>query len=369
MAGIGPVPLCGMILADLGADIIRIDRKQAATRAPPTRQGDTRYVLRGRRSVGLDLKTPEAVDAMLRIIDSADGLIEGFRPGVMERLGLGPEVARQRNPHLVYGRMTGWGQSGPLAQAAGHDINYIALTGALHAIGPRHHKPSVPLNLIGDFGGGALFLAVGLLAALLEAKASGKGQVLDAAVVDGTASLMAAAYSLLSTGGWREERGSNLLDGGAHFYDVYETKDGKYISLGCIEPQFYQIVRQRLLLTDPAFDAQMDARNWPALKERMAAAFKSKTRDEWCALLEGTDACFAPVLSMEEAPRHAHNIARGTFVRSAGRIEPAPAPRFSRTQAELNGMTAFAPADAAPVLQEWGFSAAELARLAQAGVI
>lgn len=369
MAGIGPVPLCAMILSDLGADIIRIDRVAGAASAPRLRKGDTRYTLRGRLSVGLDLKRPEAVETLLRLIGVADGLLEGFRPGVMERLGLGPESAMKRNPRLVYGRMTGWGQNGPLAHAAGHDINYLALTGALHAIGPRECKPSIPLNLVGDYGGGTMFLAVGLLAGLLEARVSGRGQVVDAAVTDGTVTLMAAAYSLFNTGGWRDQRGVNLLDGGAHFYNVYATLDGKFISVGSIEPQFYAILRERAGLSDPMFDQQMNQEQWPTLEEKLSAIFKTKTRGEWCAIFEGTDACFAPVLSMHEAPQHPHNVARGLFVERDGALQPSPAPRFSRTPGGIQGPPANPGADTERALGKWGFSQEEIAKLRRANAI
>ena len=337
MVGIGPAPFCAMLLADLGAEVLRVDRPRIAG------QGATKDVLpedprfdlmaRGRTTLSVDLKKTGAVDDLLSIVERADAVIEGFRPGTMERLGLGPDVCLARNPRLVYGRMTGWGQHGPLAQAAGHDINYIAISGALHAIGPRDGKPTVPLNYVGDFGGGAMLLAVGMLAALLEAKASGQGQVVDAAMTDGAALLSTMMYGFAANGWWSNTRGANLLDGGAHFYDTYRCADGRYVAIGAIEPQFYATLRERCGLVDPAFDAQMDPAAWPVLKEKLRDLFSTRSRDAWCALLEGSDACFAPVLDWDEAPRHAHNVARGTFVEVDGVVQPAPAPRFSRTGA------------------------------------
>ncbi len=351
--GIGPGPFCGMMLADMGADVIRIDRKnRPATGMPP--QYDLLH--RGRRSVAFDLRKPETVEAALKLVERADALIEGFRPGVMERLGLGPEVCLERNPRLVYGRMTGWGQDGPLAQAAGHGINYIALTGALHAIGRPGEKPVPPLNLVGDFGGGGMLLAFGIVCALYEVQKSGKGQVVDAAMVDGVSVLMTAFYGGRAAGLWRDERGTNPLDGAAHFYDTYETADGKWIAVGALEPQFYALLLDHAGITDPAFDAQWDRANWPELKEKMAGVFKTKTRDEWCSILEGTDACFAPVLSMEEAPKHPHNVARNTFVRIDGVLQPAPAPRFSRTLPEVKGPPPEPGEHTDSALADWGIS-------------
>ena len=353
-AGLGPGPFAAMLFSDLGADVIRIDRKGG--RAPHK----TEIAYRGRRATALDMKKPDAVEAALKLIEKADGLIEGFRPGVMERLGVGPDACLARNPRLVYGRMTGWGQSGPLADAAGHDINYIAISGALHAIGAKG-SPSVPLNLVGDFGGGALYLAFGMVCAMLEARSSGKGQVVDAAMSDGAASLMSLFYGLKAMGFWHDERGENLLDGGAHFYGTYETADGKWIALGPIEPQFYKALLEKAGIADSAFAAQMDRSAWPALKEKLAAVIKTKTRDEWDKVFDGSDACYAPVLSMSEAPMHPHNVARGTFVEVDGVVQPAPAPRFSRTVAELNGPPAAADNDAA--LSAWGLSEDEIAAL------
>ena len=354
-AGLGPGPFAAMLFADMGADVIRIDRKGG--RSPHKSE----ILYRGRRAVALDMKKPQAVQAALKLIETADGLIEGFRPRVMERLGVGPEACFARNPRLVYGRMTGWGQTGPLADRAGHDINYIAISGGLHAIGEKGGAPVPPLNLVGDFGGGALYLAFGMLCAMLEARNSGNGQVVDAAMTDGTASLMSLFYGLKAMGLWHGGRGENLLDGGAHFYGTYETADGKWIALGPIEPQFYKELLEKTGIADPAFGAQMDRSAWPALKEKLAAVIKAKTRDEWDAVFAGSDACYAPVLSMEEAPKHPHNVARGTFVEIDGVMQPAPAPRFSRTPAEVQCPPAAA--DNIAALTAWGFSEGEVAAL------
>jgi alpha-methylacyl-CoA racemase len=351
MVGIGPAPFAAMMLADHGAEVIRIDRPRPATRAE-----DARYdvLARGRAAMNVDLREPGAVDAVLELVGRADALIEGFRPGVMERLGLGPEVCLARNPRLVYGRMTGWGQSGPLAKAAGHDINYIALSGALHAIGRSGEAPVVPLNYIGDFGGGGMLLAFGVMCALHEARASGRGQVVDAAMTDGAALLSAMMYGFRAAGSWSDARGENLLDGGAHFYDSYACADGKYVAVGAIEPQFYALLREHCGLDDPLFDEQMDAQRWPILKHRLADVFRTRTRDEWCVLLEGTDACFAPVLDWDEAPRHAHNRARNTFVEVDGVVQPAPAPRYSRTPPAVPGERAERQSGLEAVLGRWG---------------
>ena len=328
LAGIGPGPFCGMMLSDMGAEVIRVDRIGG---------GRGRDVLaRNRRSIAIDLKRPEGVEVVLKLVETADGLFEGFRPGVTERLGLGPEECMARNARLVYGRMTGWGQDGPIAHAAGHDINYIGLAGALHAIGEPGGKPVPPLNLIGDFGGGGMLLAFGLVCGMLEASRSGKGQVVDAAMVDGAASLMAMFFSMAGRG-FKDQRGSNMLDGGAHFYNTYETKDGKYVCVGSIEPQFYAELVEKAGVDAGKFDAQMDAGQWDSFKEELAAVFKGKTRDEWCRIMEGSDVCFAPVLSILEAPDHPHNRQRKTFVEIDGVTQPAPSPRFSRTQAEIAG--------------------------------
>ncbi len=352
LAGIGPAPFCAMLLADMGADVIRVER------AGMSRQ--ERTLSRGRRTIVLDLKDPMALRTVLALIEQADALIEGFRPGVMERLGLGPEVCLARNPRLVYGRMTGWGQDGPLAQAAGHDINYIALTGALHAIGSAHGPPVPPLNLVGDFGGGGTLLAFGLVCALLEARSSGQGQVVDAAMTDGSALLMSMIYELKSAGFWHDERGHNILDGGAPFYNTYECLDGHWVAIGPIEPQFYALLLERCGITDPAFQSQYNQEQWPHLKTKLAAIFKTKTRADWCALLEGTDACFAPVLDLDEAPAHPHNQARQTFIEVEGAMQPAPAPRFSRTAPAIQPSATLSQEQIATVLKDWGLGDEEL---------
>jgi alpha-methylacyl-CoA racemase len=326
-AGIGPGPFACMMLADMGAEVVTLDRVGA-------KKSLKSVAGRGRKVVELDLKDKEAIAQVLDLLAGADALIEGFRPGVMERLGLGADVVLARNPKLVYGRMTGWGQQGPLANAAGHDINYISITGALAAIGTKE-KPVPPLNLVGDFGGGALYLVVGVLAALLEASKSGKGQVVDAAMCDGAASLMSMFFDMTAIGRWTEGRDRNFLDGGAHFYGVYECSCGNFISIGSIEPQFYALLRQHAALTDADFDAQMDRKAWPALKEKLTKVFKSKTRADWCKIMEGTDICFAPILTMAEAPKHPHMAARQVFVERHGVTQPAPAPRFSRTPSSI----------------------------------
>ena len=348
--GIGPCPFAGMMLADLGAEVIRVGRPQASTLQAV---GD--ILNRGKKSVVLDLKSKEGTHALLEIVKTADALIEGFRPGVMERLGVGPEVCLEVNPRLVFGRMTGWGQEGPLAQAAGHDINYISLVGALHAIGRKGEGPSVPLNLVGDFGGGGLLLAFGVLAALLEAKSSGKGQVVDAAMVDGVATLMTSIYPGMQMGFWSDKRGENLLDSGAAFYDVYETSDGKYVSIGSLEPQFYQELVEKLELEHaPPPMEHLQPNRWAELRPALEAAFKKRTRDEWCELLEGSDVCFAPVLPASEAFVHPHNVARGTFFEREGIKQPAPAPRFSRTTPTQPGPTRERGADTEEVLRDCG---------------
>ena len=361
-AGIGPGPFCGMLLSDLGADVVRIDRKG------PGRASKTDITARGRRSVAMDLKSPAAVEACLKLMEGADAVFEGFRPGVMERLGLGPDVALARNPKLVYGRMTGWGQTGPYANAAGHDMNYIAISGALGAIGTAE-KPIPPLNLVGDFGGGALYLAFGLLAGVIHARASGQGQVIDCAMSDGAASLMAMFYGMKAAGVWTDQRRSNLLDGGAHFYDTYQCADGEWIAIGSIEPQFYALLLEKTGITDPAFKAQMDRGQWPALREKLAAAIAGKTRDEWCDIMAGTDVCFGPVLSLDEAPKHAHNVARQTFVEVDGVIQPAPAPRFSATPGAVAGPPPAIGAHNRSALEAWGFAAAEIEALEGVGAL
>lgn len=351
MAAIGPVPFCGMLFSDMGADVVRIDRNNATTMMPEN------PVNRGRRSIELDLKQSADRELALSLISKADALIEGYRPGVMERLGLGPDLCLQRNQKLVYGRMTGWGQTGPLAQAAGHDLNYISLSGALHAMGGPHNTPHPPLNLIGDYGGGAMYLATGVLAALLEAGKSGRGQVIDAAMTDGSASLMTLFYGMMSAGRWQTQPGSNLLDGGAPFYDCYPCADGRHISIGPLEPQFYAQLLQRCDITDPIMLRQMDAADWPQQKQLLTNLFLTRTRDQWCRLLEGSDVCFAPVLAMSEAPDHPHNVARQTFVEVYGQLQPAPAPRFSRTPGEIAGPAPKADQHRSQILNDWNITA------------
>jgi alpha-methylacyl-CoA racemase len=368
LVGIGPGPFACMLLADLGADVIRVDRAQNVAGGDPE-SPPLDLLARGRRSIGVDLKSPAGVETVLKLVDQADVLIEGFRPGVMERLGLGPDVCAKRNPKLVYGRMTGWGQEGPLASAAGHDINYISLTGALHTIGRHGEAPVPPLNLVGDFGGGTMYLIMGVLAALVERQSSGKGQVVDAAMTDGSASLMTIFYGLMHLGFWKDERGTNMLDTGAHFYDVYETKDGKYVSIGSIEPQFYALLLKHTGLAGETLPAQFDREQWPALKEKVAGIIRTKTRDEWCAIMENTDVCFAPVLSMREAPSHPHNVARGTFTEMKGVVQPAPAPRFSRTPGAIQCPPAHPGQHTDEALADWGFSAAEIAKLRASNAI
>jgi alpha-methylacyl-CoA racemase len=368
IAGIGPGPFAAMLLADMGADVIRVDRAQAV-RGGPYDQPSWDLLNRGRRSIGVDLKNPEGVETVLRLVEQADALIEGFRPGVAERLGIGPDDCLARNPRIVFGRMTGWGQEGPYAPTAGHDINYIALAGALDPIGRAGQAPVPPLNLVGDFGGGAMFLAFGVVCAILEAARSGQGQVVDAAMVDGAAVLTTMFHAMRGIGMWSDDRGTNLLDTGAHFYDVYECSDGKFVSIGSIEPQFYAELRRLAGLDGPEWDAQMDRAQWPALKEKLAAVIATKSRDEWCALMEGTDVCFAPVLGLGEAPSHPHNVARGTFVEVAGTVQPAPAPRFSRTTPEISGPPAWPGQHTDEALADWGFGDDDIAKLRAAGAI
>ena len=362
-AGIGPGPFCAMLLSDMGADIIRIDRKGGKGGNPKD------ITARGRRSVALDLKKPEGIEACLQLIEKADVVQEGFRPGVMERLGLGPDVCLKANPKLVYGRMTGWGQTGAFSHAAGHDINYIALTGALAAIGTAQ-KPVPPLNLVGDFGGGALYLAMGICAALFEAQRSGKGQVIDCAMTDGASSLMTMFYGMKASGIWQSEtRAGNLLDGGAHFYDVYETADNKFVALGSIEPQFYALLREKAELADAAFDKQMDSAGWAELKEKVAVVIKSKTRDEWDTLMAGSDVCYAPVLTMDEAPTHPHNVSRETFTEAYGVMQPNVAPRFSRTAGAIQGAPPKIGEHNESAMRDWGMSESALAALKKAEAI
>ena len=364
IASIGPGPFCAMMLSDMGAEVIRIDRKDLAG------TGDPRLSLnRGRKSLALDLKQPAAVETVLKMVANADMLIEGFRPGVMERLGLGPEPCLARNPRLIFGRMTGWGQSGPLAKAAGHDINYISLAGALHAMGNRDRPPSPPLNLVGDFGGGAMYLLTGLLAAYIEAQQSGHGQVVDAAMTDGPASLLTAFYGLRAMGRWTDNRASNYLDGGAHYYGCYTCADGKFLSIGSIEPKFYALLLKKLGIEDEEFQAQNDPASWPDLRTRLEDVFKTRSRDDWCELLENTDVCFAPVLTMEEAPDHPHNAARQTFVEVGGVVQPAPAPRFSRTPGAIQRPAAKVGQHSEEILSDWGFDVNEIERLRSSGAI
>ncbi len=363
IAGLGPAPFCAMLLSDLGAEVVRVDRP-----GPPGRgvlDTDPRLDLlqRGRRSLAVDLKHPRGAETVLRLVERADALIEGFRPGVAERLGIGPEACLARNPRLVYGRMTGWGQEGPLAAAVGHDIDYIALSGALHAIGRAGEKPALPLNLVGDFGGGALYLAVGVLSALLEASRSGQGQVVDAAMVDGAASLLTMFYGMSAAGTWSDKRGVNLLDGGAPFYDVYETADGKHLAIGALEPRFYAELLRLSGLEGEELPEQADVSHWPELRQRFAGVFRQRTRDEWCTILEGTEACVAPVLSLAEAPKHPHMAARRTFVEVDGVTQPAPAPRFSRTPGAIQRPPEPPGASTGEVLAEWGFSGPEIEAL------
>lgn len=368
IAGIGPGPFAAMMLADMGAEVIRVSRPSGSMLSMAQNE-KLDFGNRGKRCIALNLKDPHAVDVVLRLVESADAIVEGYRPGVMEKLGLGPEVCLARNPRIVFGRMTGWGQDGPLGNAAGHDLNYIALTGALHAIGEKGQKPVVPLNLIGDFGGGGMLLAFGVVCAMLEAQASGKGQVVDAAMVDGASALMTMMYGAFQSGFWQNTRGSNMLDGGAHFYGVYETADGKYVSIGSIEPQFYALLLEKLGLAGEELPHQHDARHWDALKQRFAEIFRSRTREEWCRIMEGTDICFAPVLGFDEITSHPHIKARGTFIEDDGVWQPAPAPRFSRTPPERPTPAVAIGADTDALLAEAGFSAEQIARMRAAGTV
>lgn len=370
IAGIGPGPFAAMMLADMGAEVIRIDRPQAV-RGPAPSEPHFDVLLRGRRSIAIDIKNPDGLETLLALIQHADALIEGFRPGVMERLGVGPEVCLKRNPKLVFGRMTGWGQFGPLSGASGHDINYIALAGALAHFARAGEAPMPPLNMVGDFGGGGMLLAFGVVCALLEAQKSGKGQVVDAAMVDGVAILMSMFWAFRQIGHFNEsEPGTNLLDTGAHFYDVYKCLDGKYVSIGAIEPQFYSILLEKTGLTDDqAFANQMDSKLWPALKERLAQVMLTKTADEWCALMEGTDVCFAPVLTMSQAMQHPHNVERKTFVEIAGVTQPAPAPRFSRTPSALPTPPAHPGQHSREILRDWGFADSKIESLLVNGAV
>jgi alpha-methylacyl-CoA racemase len=368
LAGIGPNPMCAMMLADMGAEVIHVDRVVDSGLGINM---EPKYMLlnRGRRSIAVDLKSPEGVKLVLRLISEADALIEGFRPGVTERLGLGPDVCMARNEKLVYGRVTGWGQHGILANAAGHDINYISLTGAAYAIGREGQPPSPPLNLVGDFGGGGMLLALGVVAALLEAQKSGKGQVVDAAMTDGASILMTALYGMHGAGAWSDKRESNFLDGGAHFYNAYETLEGQFISIASIESKFYAEFLELTGFDDPSHTAHQDKGLWSENCVKMAELMKTKTRAEWCELLEGTDVCFAPILSLSEAPSHPHNRSRDTFVENSGVIQPAPAPRFSRTPSQIQSAPSVPGSDTEAVLSDWGFSGGEIAELKSGGVV
>ncbi len=364
MAGIGPGPFTAMMLSDLGAEVIRVDRlshKGTGHRA--------NVLNRGRKSIAVDLKNPRGVETTLRLIEQADVVLEGFRPGVMERLGLGPEKCLSVNPRLIFGRMTGWGQTGPLSQAAGHDINYISIAGALGAMGYADRPPAPPLNLVGDFGGGAMYLLTGILAALVERATSGQGQIIDAAMTDGTASLLSPFFGLMAMNMWTTDRFSNRLDGGAFYYGSYECSDGKYISIGSLEPQFYALLLEKAEITDPEFQEQLDEAAWPAKREKLNQLFKTRTRQQWRDIMEGTDVCFAPVLDLKEAPAHPHNIERKTFVELDGVVQPAPAPRFSRTQGEIQGPAAMAGEHTREVLSAWNFTDQEIGELQASGAI
>ena len=370
LAGIGPGPFAAMLLADMGAEVIRVERA-GAVRGPAPDAAHPDISRRGRRNIAIDLKHPDGAATLLDLVEQADALIEGFRPGVMERLGVGPDECLARNPKLVFGRMTGWGQDGPYAHAAGHDINYISLAGALAHYGRAGGPPTPPMNMVGDFGGGGMFLAFGVVCGLLEAQKSGAGQVVDAAMVDGTATLM-TMFWMLSQIGLHDptQRGVNLLDTGAHFYDVYECSDGEYVSIGSIEPQFYaELMRLTGLADDAEFAQQMDKTQWPALKLRLTELFRTKTRDEWCEIMEHTDVCFAPVLRMNEAAKHPHNVERGTFVEINGMTQPAPAPRFSRTVPEIERPPAHDGQHTEAVLSDWGMATERIADLIESGAV
>ncbi len=361
-AGIGPGPFCAMMLADHGAEVIRIERPGGMVMAADA-------LARSRRSITINTKTPDGVALAKALCRTADGVIEGYRPGVMERLGLGPDVLLGENPELVYGRMTGWGQEGPLAHAAGHDINYIAISGVLSTVGEAGRAPVPPVNYVGDFGGGAMMLAFGMVAALLEVGRGGKGQVVDAAMTDGSALLAAMTYSLKAGGQWRDDTGVNMLDGGAHFYATYACADGKYVSIGSIEPQFYALLCQLADLPAGDFGHQFDVADWPTMKQKLAEVFKTRTRDEWCAIMEGSDVCFAPVLTLSEAPQHPHNLARETFVEVGGHLQPGPAPRYSQTVCDAPRPAGKAGADTDAILMEIGLDDAAVARLRAQSVV
>jgi alpha-methylacyl-CoA racemase len=369
MAGIGPAPFAAMLLADMGAEVIRVDRREATDLGLPGREVKFDVLHRGRRSIAVDVKAEAGREVVKRLVAKADAVIEGFRPGVMERLGLGPDVLQQINPKLVFGRMTGFGQDGPLAPVAGHDINYIALAGVLHAIGRKGEAPVPPLNLVGDFGGGGMFLAFGVVCALLEAQRSGQGQVVDAAMVDGSATLMALMYGMFAQGSWKDERGVNVLDTGAPWYNTYLTKDGKWLAVGAIEKRFYEEFVQRLGLKLEELPKQHDRKGWPDLQRRFAQTIGAKTRDEWERIFQGSDACVAPILALGEVAEHQHNSARGTFVIRNGVLQPAPAPRFSRTVPQMGTPPRQTGADTDSVLADFGFAPAEIGKLQDAGVV
>ena len=361
LAGIGPGPFCGMLLSDMGAEVIRVER--------PGSRGGADVLTRGRKSIAIDMKSNAGRETVLKLCESADALFEGFRPGVTERLGLGPNECLSRNEKLVYARMTGWGQNGPMANAAGHDINYISLVGVLHAIGEADGKPVPPLNLVGDFGGGGMVLAFGLVCAMFEAQKSGQGQVVDAAMVDGAAVLMSMFFTMYGNGLFKTERGTNLLDGGAHFYGTYETADGKYVSIGSIEPQFYELLLEKAELDPQKYSAQMDQTGWSELKADLTQVFKSKTREEWCSIMEGSDVCFAPILSLDEVKDHPHNVARSSFLEIDGILQPAPAPRFSRTEAEIPHGSRTPGEDCVEILQNAGYTDNEIEDLFSSGAV
>lgn len=370
LKGIGPGPYAGMLLADMGAEVIVVERSRQANGIAGAAEKDINS--RGKKSIALNLKNPQGVEILLKLVETADMLIEGFRPGVVEKLGVGPEACHARNPGLIFGRLTGWGQTGPLAKVAGHDINYISIAGALASMGGQD-KPIPPLNLVGDYAGGSLFLVMGMLAALNERNQSGKGQVIDAAVTDGTANLMSVLYSLHNMGQWTPDRASNLLDGGAHFYGAYETADGKFVSIGSIEPQFYQLLIEKAQLNPEQFGQQpgeqMNSSRWPELKKTLEEVFKTKTRDQWCDLLEGTDACFAPVLDFLEAPQHPHNKARSTFIDIDGTVQPGIAPKFSRSECATPATPKAEGADTESVLKNLGLSGDDIQQLLTSGAI
>jgi alpha-methylacyl-CoA racemase len=365
LAGIGPGPFCGMMLADMGAEVIRVDRPGGN----PSAAGGHDILFRSRKSIAVNLKSPAGVETILKLCEQADAVFEGYRPGVAERLGVGPESCMARNEKLVYGRMTGWGQDGPLATSAGHDINYISISGALHAVGRAGEKPVPPLNLFGDFGGGGMMLAFGLVCALLETQKSGKGQVIDCSMHEGSAALMAMFYGMQANGLFSDNRGTHMLDSGAHFYDVYETKDGKFISIGSIEPQFYDLLKQKAQLPADDFDVQMNPALWPQQKQKLEAVFKAKTRDEWCEIMEGSDVCFAPVLGLGDAPDHPHNVARGSFVEVGGVKQHAPTPRFSRTPSATPQAMQTPGTHTRETLLRFGFNDAEVDALIEQGAV